>query len=186
MRSVVFLDLGDGPVVCVGVVAQAGVVQGRDNRAVVGLEISLGGGIDLLAAGCRSIAGDLHGVSSGGRRRSSLRLQNHGQLVGVCIVLAAHDGVLVSIDRNTGSAIRESVVQVLFIRGVEVFRHRLKRGFVNYCSVAQANNSNVGLFSAISKRRKGHCRDQHDCYQQQAEKLLAKCLHFVFLLNRLE
>ena len=39
----------------------------------------------------------------------------------------------------------------------------------------------LGL-NSIGERREGHCRDQHDCYQQQAEQLFAKCLHFVFLL----
>ena len=36
--------------------------------------------------------------------------------------------------------------------------------------------------AVISEGREGHCSNQHDCYQQQAEQLFAKCLHFVFLL----
>ena len=31
----------------------------------------------------------------------------------------------------------------------------------------------------ISKRRHGHCRDQHECNQHQTDQLFAKCLHNV-------
>ena len=42
---------------------------------------------------------------------------------------------------------------------------------------------NVKIFCrTVSECCKRHCSNQHDCYQQQAEQLFAKCLHFVFLL----
>ena len=195
MRSVVFLDLGDGPVVCVGVVAQAGVVQRCNDSTIVGGEISLGRSGNLLAAGSGSVADNLNSVSnrdgisrlSGshvGDRSSPLLWIDHNRCNLLILVLLSYVRIFF---QQCGSQLLCGLATVF---PAFPFTSRAING--ERLNPLIAININVqGLdgvhcrilgIGAVSKRREGHCSDQHDCYQQQAEQLFAKCLHFVFLL----
>ena len=189
MCGIILLNLGDFPVGRIGVVAQTSVVQRRNNSTIVAGNVSSRIS-NLLAAGSGSIANNLDGVSN---RSGSDFLKGYSQRVIQRVISfsvhAFHDGILGSINRNAGIAKQEGIGQVLGIGGIKTLCQGCYSLIAGHGGVIFQHTNNFDIrfffFQRICHRRKRNRSDKHDCYQHQAEKLFAQCLHFVFLLKEI-